>query len=59
MNHHHDSLINIPLAALLVTMPWWISFLENTSWLAGKLVPILALLVGALQVWYLVRKLKR
>jgi hypothetical protein len=59
MNQHHESLINIPLAAILVTMPWWIVILENTSWLAGKLVPILALLVGGLQVWYLIRKIKR
>lgn len=59
MHHHHDSIVNIPLAFVLLTMPWWLHVFESTSWLAGKLTPIGALLVIVLQVWLLVKKLWR
>jgi hypothetical protein len=59
MNNHHDSFLNITLATVVMTMPWWIHAIEEFSWLAGKLLlPALGLVLVSLQVWYIIRKHK-
>lgn len=58
-SHHYETLINIPLAAVWMTMPWWIQLFEDGSWAAGKLIPYVGLAVAILQLWYLIRKMTR
>lgn len=59
MTHHQDSMINIPLSIVLVTLPWWIPAIEEFSWIAGKLIlPGLGIALAVLQIWYMVRKHK-
>jgi hypothetical protein len=59
MSQHGHGAFTFLLAIALGALPWWITAVENMSWIAGKLVPIVALVVGLLQLWILVRKLIR
>jgi hypothetical protein len=59
MNHHNDSFINIPLATVLMSMPWWIGIIEEYSWIVGKLfLPTLGLILVILQILYVIKKIK-
>ena len=59
MTHHQDSLINIPLAIVLITMPWWVWMIEEYSWLMGKLLlPTGGGILIVLQILYMIRKHK-
>ena len=57
--HQGDTIINITLATVLFSMPWWIRVIEEFSWISGKLLlPTLGLVLVGLQIWYMVRKHK-
>ena len=59
MTHHQDSLFNIPLAIVLITMPWWGWMVDDYSWLMGKLLlPTAGGILVVLQIWYAIRKHK-
>ena len=59
MTHHHDAMINLPLAVLALLTWWFLPMIESASHFAAVLVPFGALVVAGLQIWYLVRKLRR
>src|ERR1700722_5401396 len=58
MNNQHEPIVNIPLALLFFSSPWWIALLEEFSWASAKVLPILGVLLAVLQIWYMFRKHK-
>jgi hypothetical protein len=58
MPHHHTA-FNFLLAAALTSMPWWVTVFETSSMFAAKILPIIGVMVGLLQLWILVRKFLR
>ena len=58
MNHHHDSLVNIPIATLALLTWWFLPVIESASYLAGKVIPFATLALIILQIWLTIKKLK-
>lgn len=59
MHDHHlhiDSWIHFVLAALWMSMPWWIEHLEAGGRLLTTFAPYIAAIIGGLQIAYLIRK---
>jgi hypothetical protein len=59
MSPSHQVGFNFFLAAVFTSAPWWIVIFENTSWFAARILPIIGVAVGLLQLWFLLRKLRR
>jgi hypothetical protein len=56
MHHHNwDSYLHFPLAAVWMTMPWWFNF----DTVAHVTTFVMGLVIGGLQIAYLVRKHRR
>lgn len=55
--HHHgwDSYFHFPLAAVWISMPWWFNF----DTIAHITTFVMGLVIGGLQIAYLVRKHRR
>lgn len=48
----HDSHTNYVIAAIALVSPWWLPLLENISWGAGQIVPVLIAIWFCLQIGF-------
>lgn len=56
----HEHIATVAIVAVLGTFSLWITVFEDASWIAGKLVPFVALTVGLLQLYILLfRKIRK
>ena len=56
---HHDYIINIPLAIVWMTAGFWLHAFESGSWFFGMLLPYAGFAAACLQIYFLLRKLRR
>jgi hypothetical protein len=59
MHEYHTAAFNLCVAALIGTTPLWLTFLDESSAIATKILPLLGLIIAVLQLWFLVRKFFR
>lgn len=59
MHEYHTAAANFLVAALIGSIPLWVTFLDESSAIATKILPLIGLIIAALQLWFLVRKFFR
>jgi len=55
----HDSLVNLPLAVVWMSMPWWLNVFEQGSWFFATLLPYFGMMVACLQLYLIFRNWRR
>lgn len=58
MHNHHNPYVNFVVATVVGTVPIWMVAFEGVSWFAERAAPIIALTVGCVQLYLLLRKLR-
>lgn len=59
MHEYHTAAFNFCVAAMIGSIPLWISVFDESSAVASKILPLIGLVIAALQLWLLIRKFFR